>query len=660
MSEMLREEKDSSLNANSYYDFKRRLNINENCRCEKCFANNKDTIVFSCGKESHSICFNCTFIYFISSNFEGLTTNSITTKCPKCQNGILEINLEDYIKILELLLVQKNPNFSLEESNKKSFGEIGENKVSKAPQKKGITDSNKKDGKESKNNLSFEKLINNNEINKLQENEKKFLQGLESKSIEAQIKVNQIVKDLNNLLQNYINKIYLFQNNMKKIFQIINLTYYNYYTSSNKDKKEINISQKLEDFSLFKNIDFDELDISFNKENKKKRENRELIYKEPHFNFQLQFSGTQYEERFRLYQKREEESDRKNQKKEKEVKECVTKIIEFDKGNKIISSMMNGQILVWDVNYKELLFTIDAHESAIWAMIKLSDDKIATGSSDKLIKIWDVLNENTEPIMVLKERPKKKDNKEGKGKAKNVKNEKNLKNEKDKNALKTVKKAGGGHKGTVFCLAEIEKNKLLSGSEDRTIKLWDLTLEECIKTLEDPYDSKINCLYVLKDPGFIVTGGDDNLLKIWNVYSTYVPNILSGHECTIWSIVSINDDDSIIASGSSDNTIKIWDLIALKCLFTLSEHENSISSLRLLNNNLLVSSSWDSTVKIWNLITKTCIQTLEGHTNIVWDVIQMGTGDIVSCSSDGDIIIWSKDKIKEKEKEEEKSVTENK
>ena len=210
MSENLREEKDSSLNANSYYDFKRRLNINENCRCEKCLDNNKDTIVFSCGKESHPICFNCTFIYFISSNFEGLTTNSITTKCPKCQNGILEINLDDYIKILELLLVQKNPNFGQEENNKKSFGEIGENKVSKAPQKKGIADSNKKDGKESKNNLSFEKLLNNNEINKLQENEKKFLQGLESKSIEAQIKVNQLVKELNNLLENYINKIYLF------------------------------------------------------------------------------------------------------------------------------------------------------------------------------------------------------------------------------------------------------------------------------------------------------------------------------------------------------------------------------------------------------------------------------------------------------------------
>ena len=169
---MSREEKDSSLNANSFYDFKRRLNIKKNCRCEKCLINNKDTVVFSCGKKTHSICFNCIFIYFISSNFEGLTTKSIATKCPKCQKGILEINLDDYIKIIELLLVQKNPNFGQEENNKKSFGEICENKISKAPQKKSTAYSNKEDGKESENNLSFEKLINNNEINKLQENEK--------------------------------------------------------------------------------------------------------------------------------------------------------------------------------------------------------------------------------------------------------------------------------------------------------------------------------------------------------------------------------------------------------------------------------------------------------------------------------------------------------
>ena len=96
------------------------------------------------------------------------------------------------------------------------------------------------------------------------------------------------------------------------------------------------------------------------------------------------------------------EKQQQNQKPKKPKKECVTKILEIDKGNKIVSAMMDGQLLIWDINHKELSYSIKAHESAIWAMIKLSDDKVVTGSSDKLIKVWDILNEYSDPIMVLK------------------------------------------------------------------------------------------------------------------------------------------------------------------------------------------------------------------------------------------------------------------
>jgi WD40 repeat protein len=369
---------------------------------------------------------------------------------------------------------------------------------------------------------------------------------------------------------------------MKKIFQIINLSYYNYYLSSNIDKNQITFSKQLVDFNIIsKKIDMNDLIYLSKKLLTNFQEENQL------YNFEYKFDVDEYKKKYTL--------------KSPEDPECITKIIEINKYNKLVSSLINGKIYVWDLNSNNLDYSIDAHNSSIWSMIKLSNDNIVTGSSDKLIKIFNILDQSSDPIIKLR-----------------------------------------GHKGTIFCLGELEKNKILSGSEDRTIKLWDLETKKCILTLEDPNESKINCLYILKDFRFVLTGGNDNLIKIWNIYSEYIPNVLIGHECTIWSLASISDDDTIIASGSSDNTIKIWDLINLKCLFSLEGHENTISSLKVLNNSLLVSSSWDQTSKIWNLRTKECVFTLKGHKNIVWDVIQLDSGDIATCSSDMSIIVWSK------------------
>ena len=610
MSESINNLEKDQKDKGSYYQFQERLNVNKDIApCDKCSINNNNLIIYSC---SHQLCFNCIFKYFMSSNFKGMSTFSIIEICPHCRKGEIEINLDDFIEILKLLLYQKYPNFDEEENNKEN---TKTKKFCKTHKDKKITkyckqcsidlcenclremhDRNfpshtvvniaekRNDEKNKEENSTFD-IRNNKEINELQQKETKFMQKLESEIIMLQSKLSQIINDINYFMQNYINKITIFQNNMKKIFQIINLSYYNYYTSDIPDKKEIVISKKLIDFNMLsKKIDLNEMSISIQKIIK------DFNSEEPIFNYEFEWEGNEYKKKYELLPKKDGD----------DKPDCVTKIIEIKNGNLLVSSLINGQIYVWDLDSKILDYSINAHKSSIWSLIKLSNDNIVSGSSDKMIKIWDILNKKTEPNIKLR-----------------------------------------GHKGTIFCLGEIGKDKIISGSEDRTIKIWDLTKKQCIKTLEDPNDSKINCIYTLPDPGFIVAGGDDNLLKIWNIYSGYIPNTLVGHECTIWTITSVSDDGSVIASGSSDNMIKIWDLISLKCLFTLDGHENTISSLKLLNNDLLVSASWDKTVKIWNLKTKNCFFTLVGHNNIVWDVIQLDNGDLATCSSDKKIIVWT-------------------
>ena len=587
--------------------FKEKASIKNNSPCNKCNLMSNYVIIHSCG---HEICLNCIFKYYMSNNFKGLTVSSIKIVCPICKEGEEEINLDDWIELLNEMLLLKNQNYNNinTDNNEDNFCPIHKDKIitkictecktnlcekclreihNRYFENHKLIDKNKNNKiKNNINNQIIEDIKNNKEINELQENETRFMQKLESDNIMLQTKISQLIKDLNSFLEMLNNKINIFQNNMKKIFQIINLSYYNYQISDMQVKKEITITKKLIDFNMIsKKIDLNELLFAYQKLLKNFEEDK------PIYNFEFKFEGEEYK---KIYSLKPSDND-------SDSPECVTKILELKKTNKLISGLISGQIYIWDLYSKSLDYSINAHKSAIWAMIKLSNDNIATGSSDKLIKIFDIVNQSSEPIIKFR-----------------------------------------GHKGTIFCIGEIEKNKIISGSEDKTIKLWDLNTKKCILSLEDPNDSKINCLYTLKDYGFIITGGDDNLIKIWNIHSKYIPNVLSGHECTIWSLTSLNDDDSIIASGSSDNTIKIWDLFNLRCLFTLEGHENTISSLKLLNNDLLVSSSWDKTAKIWNLRTRNCVYTLKGHKNIVWDVIQLDSGDLATCSSDMNIIVWSK------------------
>ena len=225
------------------YELRERLTVKENLPCDKCSINSKNVIIYSC---SHKLCFNCIFKYFISSNFKGMTTFSIKTVCPKCKNGEIEIGLDDYIEILKLLLCNKNPNFGKEEDEHNNNNNMNNSNMDRnchvhedkkvikyckqcdvdlcqkclgelhdrhAPNHV-LIDINKKDNKKNMNNKnsSSDNISNNKEINNIQEKETIFMQRLESESIMLQTRIAQLIKDINTLLENYINRMNIFRN----------------------------------------------------------------------------------------------------------------------------------------------------------------------------------------------------------------------------------------------------------------------------------------------------------------------------------------------------------------------------------------------------------------------------------------------------------------
>ena len=77
--------------------------------------------------------------------------------------------------------------------------------------------------------------------------------------------------------------------------------------------------------------------------------------------------------------------------------------------------------------------------------------------------------------------------------------------------LKTLE----GHSETVFSVAySSDGTKIISGSNDETIKIWEANTGECLKTLKGHSDWVYSVAYS-PDGTKIISGSRDETIKIW-------------------------------------------------------------------------------------------------------------------------------------------------
>ena len=139
----------------------------------------------------------------------------------------------------------------------------------------------------------------------------------------------------------------------------------------------------------------------------------------------------------------------------------------------------------------------------------------------------------------------------------------------------------------------------------------------------------------------LVSGSADKTVKIWNMDTGECVINITGHTHYVYSLQSLPNNR--LASGSGDRTIKIWNLDTGQCVKSITGHTNIIYSLQLLANNRLASGSGDLTIKIWNLETGVCVKTLKGHTDFVWSLRSLTNNTLASGSEDKTVKIWNTD-----------------
>lgn len=189
---------------------------------------------------------------------------------------------------------------------------------------------------------------------------------------------------------------------------------------------------------------------------------------------------------------------------------------------------------------------------------------------------------------------------------------------KDKNLIKIIKQA---HK-FICCLCTLKDGRFACCLNDKTIQVFNIKDYQCqIKITESV---QVNFISVFEN-GNLVSCSEDKTIKFWEVSENslqLLAAIQTEHTDTIEKVIELSNNR--ISSCSLDKTIKIfYKFSSYECIRTLVGHRKSVYSIiELRNQKYIVSAGFDNTLRFWNNSTYECEKVIEnipcvGNTNLI-------------------------------------------
>ena len=201
-----------------------------------------------------------------------------------------------------------------------------------------------------------------------------------------------------------------------------------------------------------------------------------------------------------------------------------------------------------------------------------------------------------------------------------------------------------GHgNGVTACSVTPDGRRVVSASEDRTLKIWDLDTGCVVATLEGHAGRVLACS-VTPDGRRVVSASEDRTLKVWDLATGRVRSTLEGHADCV-TACAVTPDGRRVVSASEDQTLKIWDLDTGRLLGTLAGHAGWVCAVAVApDGRRAVSASYDRTLKLWDLDTSRVVASFAGHAG--WVLACAVTPDgrhVVSASEDQTLKLWELD-----------------
>ncbi|GAM17712.1 hypothetical protein SAMD00019534_008870 [Acytostelium subglobosum LB1] len=245
------------------------------------------------------------------------------------------------------------------------------------------------------------------------------------------------------------------------------------------------------------------------------------------------------------------------------------------------------------------------HKEIVWSLLyEPETNTLVSGSEDMTVKTWDCsrIGEGSQFNDDLEDSKRR--------------------------CLRTM----SGHKNGTICLGSTP-NRIVSGSADGSIKIWDRLDGSCIDTIQT--HSSVWCLQIVGNS--LICGCVDGTMRVFDLNTSQSLRTMRGHTAPVRCLQAINHNgQDLVISGSYDKTIKVWDMDA-RCVNTIRAHTHKINCIQY-ENGQMVSGSHDSLLKVWDMNGQ-LIHTLQGHENMI-HCLQFKGSKLLSGSTDSTIKLW--------------------
>lgn len=212
---------------------------------------------------------------------------------------------------------------------------------------------------------------------------------------------------------------------------------------------------------------------------------------------------------------------------------------------------------------------------------------------------------------------------------------------------KLLRVIAGAHQGWVRCCAidEVTNKWYATGSSDSSIKIWDLASLKT-KAIITGHIMGVRAVQISKRYPYLFSGSEDKTVRCWDLEKTnsslgcQIRNY-HGHVGGIYSL-AIHPELDILFSGGRDSVVRAWDIRSRAQAMVLTGHKNDITSIESqVGDPQVITSSMDGTLRLWDLRKAKTALTITQHSKSV-RLLVMHREELTMCSADtnGEIKQW--------------------